>query len=491
MKRNLKFLGQASILYGLSTLVHKVLSFVLLPVYTRYLSPSEYGVFAVLNTTGALVKPFLLLGFGQALIWCVVFRGTDERKALSTGLTFVLAYATLATLLLLHFAPAIAAHALGNPATEPLLRILFPTLFAELLESVLIARLRLREQAGRCAVFVTARIVLYMTLQVVFLAGARMGVEGLLTANLIAALISGAAAAILLAPALRPTVSLPDLRGMLVYGTAMVPISVAGIILTASDRLFLQKMATSSEVGLYALGYNVGMAVNLLSYGVQMAWLPRMFKIARGAPDAHHEVGSLFSYYVLAMVLIGLGLSLLGAEVVALVTPEAYRGASAVIPLVAASYILNGVGQFTGVGMATMNKLFRATPIVVFAAVCNLLLNALLIPRFGIMGAAWATLASYAAMTALLITANQRLWRIRYEPARLAKIAVAAGGLFAAGRCVDTSHLWLDSGLKVALTAAFPFLLWALRFFKPEETAAFRRFVGRLYPRDDRGRSSR
>jgi len=246
--------------------------------------------------------------------------------------------------------------------------------------------------------------------------------------------------------------------------------------MTSADRYFLQHLSTTTEVGLYSLGYNLGMVVNLAVTAIQLAWPARMFEIAKG-PDAEEKFSRMLTYYLLTMGFLALVISTLAPEALIVLATPAFYGAASVVPLIALSYILYGAMYITNTGLETANKIKWMSPAIVAAAVLNLVLNYLWIPGYGMMGAAWATLASYLVLFAILLAVNLRYWFIRYEYRRIGKVTVAWGIVFVISRWVPTDSLWGAAILKVLLLTAYPVLLFALRFPDAKEQRVLQRYL--------------
>lgn len=479
MRDLLTRLGRSSALYGMGTAIQRVLQLILLPVYTRYLSPEDYGVYALLNANGNFVRPLVWLGMGQALIWAVVYRNRDEAKAFSSALCFMMGQGFLLLGVLSIFASPIAGWSLGDAAHAPLLRLMWLTVWMESVEVLFVVHTRIHERAMLFMRVMICRFLTGASLSVLFLVPLGRGVTGLMEATVITSALFSALSLYLMRPMLRPRVDRAQLMELLRFGLPLAPAALAGMVLMISDRFFLLAYRSQAEVGLYALGYHVGMLMNLLVQAVQMGWLPQMYHLAKQS-DAVDQFRRLLTYYVLVLGFCVLGVSLLAGEALEVMTTPEYAGAAAVVPMVALSYLFMGVGLMTNVGVNTQNKTLWTTAVVVVAALVNLALNAWWIPRWGMLGAAWATLASYTLQLLLQLGTNQRLWPIRYEYGRLFRIAVAGLVLFLLGGLIpDSTPLAVALALKLALLGLFPVVLAGLGMWRPGERALMMRLLFR------------
>jgi len=483
----LKGLGRHSLVYGLGALASKLLAFVLLPVYTRYLTPDDYGVVALLTTTGAVAALVAELGLGSALFWSVIYRGEDERRAAGSALVLLVGQGVLLFGGLAIVAGPLAGLIFGTAAGYAgLLRLVFLTGLLGLVDIVFLALLRIRERAGTYAAAAIGRFALGALLNVLFIVVLRRGVEGLVVAGLLTAAIAAGVELVVLARAVGLAFDRQLVRRMLGFGAPLMPANVAGVALTSADRYFLQAFDSAAAVGIYAIGYSIGMAMNLAVQAVQLAWPAQMFAIAK-RDDAERQLGRLLTHFLVVFGFAWLVLSVYAREIVVVMTTPRYYEAAAVVPLVTLAYVFYGVRMITNTGLMTRNRTSAVTPLVLAATALNLALNVLLIPRFGILGAASATALSYGALMALSLAANQAVWRIDYEPGRLARIVAVCAALYLASLAVPASTLWLSFALKTGLLATYPLLLAATGFFTPAERELIGRAAGGALRRIRRG----
>ena len=114
-------------------------------------------------------------------------------------------------------------------------------------------------------------------------------------------------------------------------------------------------------------------------------------------------------------------------------------------------------------------------PIIISSAVLNLGLNYLLIPRYGMMGAAWATVISYFILVVVQTVVNLHFWYIPYEYKRIAKIAFVWGLIYGCSLLIRTPSVWLNGGLKLVLLATYPLILYVVRFYEKQELTTLKR----------------
>jgi O-antigen/teichoic acid export membrane protein len=466
----IKQLGKHSIIYGLGGLVTSLLGFVLLPIYTRYLTPADYGVFSLLLVTASVAGIISQLGLGSALFREVIYRESDENVVESTALYFLIFEATTFLAILIVFSSQLSSLIFNTSQYTSLLSLTFLTTLLGVFDVVTLAKLRIQGRSKLFAVLTIARFLVGFVLNVYFIVALRRGLEGLVIANLLRAALFAVVSLGILFRDLQPVFSVPILRRILSFGVPLVPFGISHLALTSADRYFLQHFSTSAEVGLYSLGYNIGMIVNLVVSAVQLAWPAQMYTIAKH-PDAEQQFSRILTYYLLVLGFIGLGLSVLAREVLMIMTTPSFYGAYIVVPLVALSYILWGTMYMTNTALETQNRVKYMSLTIVCCAILNLGLSYLLIPSRGMMGAAWATFISYLALAIVQLAINLHFWYIPYEYRRIAKLSVACGLMYALSLLIKTSNVWLNAGSKLLLLATYPLFLYLLGFFEARELA--------------------
>jgi O-antigen/teichoic acid export membrane protein len=148
--------------------------------------------------------------------------------------------------------------------------------------------------------------------------------------------------------------------------------------------------------------------------------------------------------------------------------PPKFHAAHSVIPIVVLAYVMQGVFALTSIGIGISKRTGYFPMITLAAAAVNVALNLFWIPRFGILGAAWSTVAGYALMAALGYWLGNRQYPIPFEGRRLGKIVLAAAMAFGIST-LASRNLWAAVSLKAAACAIFPAALWAFGFFREDE----------------------
>ncbi|HID12177.1 MAG TPA: hypothetical protein EYP17_12925, partial [Candidatus Latescibacteria bacterium] len=311
----------------------------------------------------------------------------------------------------------------------------------------------------------------------------KKAILGIVQSNLYTALILFGIVGIYLLTKYPPRFSPAQLKRMLRFGLPLLPASLAIWILTWSDRYLLRLLTNYSEVGLYDVAYKFGMIVNMvLVTPFRTAWLPFLFSV-RDNPDSERIYGTVLTYFLIAAMALFLLLSLFSREIVRLLTTPDYLPAHRAIPLIALGYLCYGVYYIVDAGVLLEGKTQFYPLITGAGAALNVGLNLWLIPRFGMMGAALATLIAYVFIACAMYWASRICHPIAYERDRLAKVLLAGALVMTMDQLFQTDRLSIAFPLKGLIWMTFPIFLWMFRFFQPEEKEKISQWTAHLLRR--------
>jgi O-antigen/teichoic acid export membrane protein len=470
--RGQSFLRHA-VIYGLGTVFVQAAGFLLLPVFTRALSPADYGTLEILNRLAELVVLFSLISCIRQAALTHYGRTTDNaerQRVLGSTVVLVLALALVISLPIMVLAGP-AARILGIGSAS-LLRL---AVVATVLDAATIVLLVAPQARQEPLLFVTvagSQFLVRAVCSILFVVGFGWGVAGVLAGTLVTgALHTGW----LCVRELRRLGSGPDwasLRDLVGFAVAFLPAGVAFFVLNYGDRFLLLRWAGRDEVGTYALGYKLALAVNLFTRTpLGLVWYARMFDAAR-LPEGPVLFGRVFTRIQATYVFVGLALCLFQDEAVALLSGSAYAAAARVIPVVVlAYYFLNAADLMDGAFYVRGRPLLK-TLVALGSTALTGILYLLLIPVYGAMGAALATLGGFMAHAGLTLVVSQRVFRVAYEPGPLLGMLGMGAVLWCVGRWLPVGA-WAILG-KALLWAAWPTALWFAGFISAQEKAAIR-----------------
>jgi O-antigen/teichoic acid export membrane protein len=280
----------------------------------------------------------------------------------------------------------------------------------------------------------------------------------------------------------------------LAFGWVDVPVRVGAWALRLADRLVLQAFLPLSMVGIYSVGYMLGAtAFDLVASSVNSAILPFFYRTAseRSERSSKRVFADVAAWNAALLAFLGLGTVLFAREIIVIFATTRFLAAEPIVPLVAWASVFQALSHVPARGIYLVKKTGWLPMVFLAPAGLNVALNFVMVPRWGIMGAALATLVSYPVLFALTLVVAQRVYPIPYDYPRMAKPLLILLLLSLLKLVVPVEPMAAAIGLKAVLLLAYPAALLASGFFAPEERLVLERVARQLVqfrlPREDRG----
>jgi O-antigen/teichoic acid export membrane protein len=475
MFQKIKTLLNHTLVYGFGNSGTRMIGFFLIPLYTRYLTPADYGVLALVGMLDQLL--FIVMNMGQSH---AVFRtyfshenASDRETVLATSLWLNFTLSLPVGLLALLLSAPLGRLLTGSPDYTVWVMIGIGAVAFKSLGRLPFAVLRAREQSRRYASFSFARTGIALSLAIVFVVGLHLGGRGVLLSQLCAELVL---CVVLIPLTLRGSslkFSRRDAADLLGYGVYLLPSGLLSFLLNLSDRYFLRHFSSLAVVGLYALGYRFAEILAFVMAAFQLAWPAFLFS-NRTSPDAPALYARVFTYVLAVGGFIWLALALLAEEILGLMAAPAFREAYRVVPLVAGAFLFEALTWVGNVGMPMHRKVKYRPLILAVVAAVNVGLNFLLIPRHGAIGAAAAFLAGYIVRFVLEVSVGYQLYAVPYEYRRILRLALVGASIYWLGSTVPWGSIWVSLPAKLFLLLLAPLTLYASGFFERDEVGRLR-----------------
>jgi O-antigen/teichoic acid export membrane protein len=466
----LRRLATTGAAYTSSSVLSKLIAVLLLPVYTAYVEPAEYGAAEVLITGVIAASIVVRLGVIEALLRFYYKGGEVPDQVVRTGFASLFWTTTLGAAIALPFAEPIS-EALLDRSDPGLARIAIGGLWVFTLFEYLLALFRLDERARAFLVFTVANVLVAIPVTVFLVVVEDEGARGLLLGQY----ATGAAFLAALLFIHRRRLSLiPDfglLRRMTRFGLPTMPAELSLYGLNFVDRLLLVRLAGLADAGLYSLSVKFAQAVTVLVKGFQLAWPPLAYSI-RDDDEARRAYAVIVTWYVAVCTFVVAGLWLLSRWIVRLLAAPEFFASYEAIGLVSTGVMLYGLYLVLLVVLGRTGRTEYNFPATAAGTVANIGLNLVLIPEMGIRGAGVALVASYAIVLVLMYVFTQRLFPVPYEWGRMALVTGAAAALVIAGELLLPTEGFVGLASRTAVWLAYPLLLWAIRFPHDDEREA-------------------
>jgi O-antigen/teichoic acid export membrane protein len=471
-------LAQHSAIYGLGGLVSRFVALLLLPLYTRYLTPADYGAVETLVALAAILATILRLGIASAF-FRFYFDSTDtahRQRVVRTSFWFTMTMATIGLVVGLAFAGQISEWLFDTHDRATLVRMAFVLLWAQMNFEQMTALFRVEERAVAFTIATLANLVITVGATIVFVVVLDWGATGVIAGNFTGTLVVYAVLLAYRHEQLGLTLDRPLLRRMNHFGLPLVPSMLALWMLNFGDRFFILKLADASEVGVYSIGSRIASAMVLLLTAFRAAWPAFAFSI-EDDEHARRAYSYVLTYLLFVASWAALALGLLAPWIVEWLTTPAFYGASDVVALLSFGAVAFAGFIVVSIALGRTKRTQFNWVVTGGAAVVSVTLNLLLIPRHGIVGAGIANLCAFTVMFLGITWWSQRVFWVPYQWRRVATVIGSAAGLTVLGKALD-----VPLAAAIALVAAYPLVLWPLRFYLPDELAQIRARAARTAP---------
>jgi O-antigen/teichoic acid export membrane protein len=422
----LRSLGKNAILYAIGTVIQRAASFVLIPIYTSLLLLAGYGK---IETISVMVQMLLIvLNFGLSNAILRFYKESDIRDELGvilrTSFIMVIVLAGIFWLILAPFINTISEVILKEGGNNDLMMLAFLWAVGGALNQQVFAYYRAQQSALTYVALSIGMFVFSICLNIVFIKYLNLGVAGALLGNLAVVWMLN------LWFALKwwgngISISLRWAKIMFQFGGPLIFAGIGWLIIHSSDRYFLAYYWGLEEVGIYSIGYKVGMIMYMLvTTPLQLSWAPYVF--ANFDPENNsrdYEYGRVLTYFVISLVGVGLALYMFSPFIINFLGSQQTSEAVLVVPYIIIAYAFSGLHYYASVYFHITKRTGLMSAIIFSSAVINIFLNQMLIPSIGWRGAAISTVVTITIVGSFTYIFAQHIFPFRIEILRIAKIA--------------------------------------------------------------------
>lgn len=486
---SVKKLFQHSAVYGMGHILSRLITFLLIPLYTNTFAREELGVYTLVFSYIAILTIIYSYGMDTAFFRFYILDDSPQgrNRIFSTAFLTIIITSILFSLSIYLFRAPIAADLFGADIQQ--LGVNLPLMIGLsagilLFDSLVLMPfliLRAEEKPLPFILLKLLNVVINFACNIVLLVWMKKGVEGIFIANL----ISSALTFLLMLPIalghFKFAFHWPTFKELFAFGIPYLPSTLSVSLMDTIDKIILERLDSVSVVGLYGPNAKLGMFMALFITAFRFAWHPFFLSTSK-QENAKAVFTKVFTYVLLACSFVFLFFSLFIDDIVRLrighfsLLGEEFWEGTVVVPIIFLAYIFYAAYLNFIIGIY-LEKKTKYLPFITGAGILgNVIGLYALIPMFGYVGAAWARVFAYIIMATALYFVGQKLYPMRYEWGRLAKMAAVVALLFFVGR---SGQFMPSILLKTLLFLAYPLILWLARFFEKSELSAARHMVHR------------
>lgn len=475
--KTIKEISSHSLIYSLATIASSAASIILLPIYTRYLSRTDYGILEILEYTNVFITIIVAAGFNSALPRFVNEAETSKEKSLviSTAIIFSVIAGVVACLVFFYFNDNLSLLILGAVEHKKLINLNIIVFYLQLIVYISNAGFIATKKSKIYLGYMFIKLVLTISFNIYFIVILQFGVLGMLYGNIIG---SGLTAIILITHTLLKNgngFSYIHLRNILFFGLPLVPATVLATLMHNADKYLIRYFCTLSDVGIYALGYKFSFMLNvLIMQSFNYIWTGSAIYEIQNKPDSAKLYGRIGTYAITVNVFAQLALSVFSVPIIRILADPKFYASHEVIPFVSLGLSFHAFYFFFSIGAFTQKKTWLLNIAYLPATALSIIANIYLLPKLGYMAAAFLCVATYLSFISILYLTCRGLIKIEYDFKRILQVF----GLVAVIYAISSLHIFENTIYEIIkgglLLVTFPLMLFVGKWFKEDEKEVLR-----------------
>ena len=394
---NKKIISHASI-YMFGDILRRSVSLIMLPIYTRYLTPEDYGVVELLSMIIDFASIIFGAQVGQAIFryYCTA-RSEEEKKSIISSSLFLSGFMNMigVTFVIL-FSDQLAIAIFSDTSYSTFVTLFAITMLLEPFMLIPLTQIRAEQKPWLFLIFSLMKLVIQLSLNIYFVVIHEMHVEGVIYSAIISASIMSVVLVIYSISKTGISIKIESCKKLFSFSLPLKLASLGSFYLAFGDRYFLNMFTDLSQVGIYSLGYKFGFIFLILTWDpFQKMWDSEKYTIYK-KDNAVETYQNVFLYISSFLILAGLCISLFTKDLLKIMSDPAFLSAYEIVPIVIFAYILQAWTKYCSFGSLIKNRTIQIAQGEILGVIAITIAYLTLIPPYGIHGAAWATVIGFA-----------------------------------------------------------------------------------------------
>ena len=472
MYKDVKNLIKHSSIYTFGNVISKFLGILLVPLYTTVISVELYGIYSILEITQQFLTGILSIGLPGALIrWLSLEKNQNKRGSLLFSVYVTTLSLSLLTILFIFvFKTGISKLFFKSSNYANCLVILSVIIGLRLVNNVGLSYIKFEEKSILFITISISRFFIQLLVTIYLVAILKVGIIGIFGGQLTGEFISFLFLAKYLISEIDIKFDYTETKKMLMYGFPLIFAGISNKILNIGDRYILGYLTNWAIVGIYSLGYKFANLVDTIFIkSFRTAFQPKAWKKLK-QKNAGKFYSKMLTYYVFFIFWVALFISVYAKGIIHLFARDrSYWDASMIAPLAVFAISIRGMFSIVTMGINIKKKTKFFAYITTFSAVLNVLLNFGLIPLYGMIGAALATLISFLFMVMAGYFISYKLYPVKFEWLRIGKIILTIGITYFVSYTVNPLPIIARIVLKLILLLLYPIIIYFFGFYDSSE----------------------
>jgi O-antigen/teichoic acid export membrane protein len=482
----IKRVSKEIVIYGIGNAAGSIVSFLLLPLYTKFLTPEDYGYLALFTVFQSVIETTAVFGLSSGLFryYCMAKDEAEQQVVMNTCFWTQALFICVLAAITFPFAGNFSQILLGSGKFSRYISIVTATGLMSAFSGFIFSFMRAKRKPLIFAVTQIVKVTLLALTSIYFVAVLHWGYSGIITGNLLVFIAIALLLVLWYSRFVGFSFSIPYFKRIMVFISPIFVVNIFFLLLNLSDRFFLNHFLAPADVGLFSFGNKLG---SIVMIGVitpfSIAIVPYALSIVK---EDHFKktFAKIIKYFFLVLVYLSLWIFLFSKEIVLLVSNPAYTRASGIIGPTLLSSIFYGLYYNLSIAIDIVEKTYLATIIVITGAIVSIGLNYLTIPVLGMYGSALASCVSNAVLFLMVYYFCQKHYPIQYEIGAFIKVM----GIIVL--YIGLSYLIAEANLreviaipiKIILCILSPIAFFVIRVFDLQEREYAKKYFLRMIP---------
>ena len=473
MKSQITSLSFRAGLYILSDILQRGMAFILIPLYTLYLIPADYGILSITSAFTGVLSIFYFQSLESAFTRIhYEFESEEQRRRYYGSVWLFLLFYTIFLSLVIESVGNIS-NTLGfhNVSYRPYLRLsVWTAFFLNVFLLLPRALFRVKEKVWQFCGLNLSLTLISGCLIIYFVAFENEGALGSLKGSLIGSILIAVPGFIIILKKFKFCFSINYIKRSLSFAIPLLPHLLSLWALNLSDRFILERYVTLKDIGIYGLGYQMASILQVIAFSATNAISPFYYRTATSSPDAPVILPRVATYYLIFLAWAGIGIIGLSDNLINLIASDKlYVEATRVIPWVVLGFFARGFYFVFVMAVYYSKNLKFLAAISIFSCGINILLNLVLVPRFGYMAAAVNTFIAYGVQAIIMYFYAQKCYLLNYQLKRFVHLIIAFLSISILLYYLSISPAYMGFITKITVILCFPLILFMTNFFDPNE----------------------
>ena len=470
MALSVKQLFGNSATYAIGVVMRNVSSLVMLPIYTRYLTPSDYGTIELLGMVIEFVAIFLGLQIGSAIYRYYGLAPTeaDKKRVISSAMVFMVSTYAVGVAIVWLLSPSISVRVFGASGYEHLINLFSLTLLLSALSEVPMTYVRVLERPWLFVGLSAMQLTLQVACNVWFVVVQEMGVIGVVYSSLLARLVFALVVSFFALSRTGFSISRTMLKSLATFSIPIMLGSLATFYMTSVDKYLLRHLSGLASVGVYTLGYKFAIVLTgLVAMPFLSAWEPMRYRLL-STPGAQQQFERVMRLYTVVLSAAWLCLAMFSEDVLKLMSKPDFWAAAEVTPWIVLAYVFHCWTDYCNLGIMMSRTTYHFTIASVIGGITTTIFCWWLVPQYGFVGAGMAAAAAFFLRFLWVYRASQKHYYIPFNWTAIGSGPALAIGCYLVSRLAPESVV-LSIASKGALFLAFLAILWRLPILSQED----------------------